>query len=75
MRSLRFETGSGSQIVLGKELARGGEGVVFEVEGDSEIAAKMYHQGKAADRREKVSAMVSAQWHCVTSNAGPHGGA
>ena len=68
MRSPQFITGRGNQISLGRELARGGEGVVFEIQGDPKTLAKIYLQGKAADRRDKIASMVAAQWYSLFSN-------
>jgi len=48
---------------LGRELGKGGEGVVFAVDGANELAAKLYHAQHAVDRREKIMAMASSGWH------------
>ncbi len=67
MSSLRHvRTAAGKQVVIGKELGKGGEGTVYQLEGDQKIAVKLYHQGQAAERRDKVTAMVSARWHSTT---------
>jgi DNA-binding helix-hairpin-helix protein with protein kinase domain len=63
-----FHTFGGREIVLGRELGRGGEGNVYEVQGVLELAAKIYHQNKAGDRAEKISAMTSAKWHTLAPN-------
>jgi DNA-binding helix-hairpin-helix protein with protein kinase domain len=66
MSSLRHvRTAAGKQVVLGKELGRGGEGIVYQLEGDANLAVKLYHPGQVADRREKILAMVAANWHSV----------
>lgn len=50
----------GSPIQLGKEIGRGGEGCVFEVEGVAGMAAKIYHQTPlSSDQVEKLETMVS----------------
>jgi DNA-binding helix-hairpin-helix protein with protein kinase domain len=64
-RQLRTQTGR--PILLGRELGRGGEGIVYELEGDLTVAAKIYHQDKLAERRQKIEAIVAAEWHKITS--------
>jgi DNA-binding helix-hairpin-helix protein with protein kinase domain len=64
-----LRTQNGRQITLGPELGRGGEGTVYEVQGNSSIAAKIYHPDKAAERRQKIEAMVAAGWHNAGSTA------
>jgi DNA-binding helix-hairpin-helix protein with protein kinase domain len=59
---------AGHSILIGKELGKGGEGSVFAIEGHSQLAAKLYHKDKAADRAEKISAMTSARWHVAATN-------
>jgi len=50
----------GRPLRLGKELGRGGEGSVFEVEGVANLAAKIYHQTPLPeDHVEKLETMVS----------------
>jgi DNA-binding helix-hairpin-helix protein with protein kinase domain len=45
---------------LGKQFGRGGEGAVFEVEGQPTLLAKVYHKRPLADEQvAKLSAMVS----------------
>jgi DNA-binding helix-hairpin-helix protein with protein kinase domain len=56
-------------VVLGKLLGRGGEGAVFEVAGQPELAAKIYHSEKARERQRKISAMVSSDFQSRVSNA------
>jgi DNA-binding helix-hairpin-helix protein with protein kinase domain len=65
-RQLRTQTGR--SIVLANELGKGGEGVVYEVHGNDHVAAKIYHRDKAADRSEKIEAIVRAEWHKVSSS-------
>ena len=62
-----LHTQSGQQIVLGSELGKGGEGIVYRLQGNAKLAAKIYHANKAAERRDKIEAIVSAQWHKSTN--------
>src|SRR6266567_1946410 len=64
-----LRTQRGRQITLGQELGRGGEGIVYEVSGDRTMAAKIYHQDKISERRQKVEAMVAAGWHKAAPTA------
>jgi DNA-binding helix-hairpin-helix protein with protein kinase domain len=52
----------GGQIRLGRQIGKGGEGAVFEAQDRNEVAVKLYWPTKAADRRDKVGAMVAAAW-------------
>src|SRR4051794_7280861 len=58
-----YRTPRGNPVRLGAVLGRGGEGTVLAVEGDPGLAAKIYLPGLAAERRDKVLAMVDARWH------------
>jgi DNA-binding helix-hairpin-helix protein with protein kinase domain len=70
MSSLRhIFTQTGKHVVLGKELGKGGEGIVYQVDGEPDVAAKIYHQDGATERSEKLLAMVSANWHEASSYA------
>ena len=51
---------SGMRINLGPEVGRGGEGAVYEVMGTPDLVAKVYTDGRADGRREKIEAMVAA---------------
>src|SRR6266852_7848956 len=62
-----LRTRSGKQITLGSELGKGGEGIVYRLPGNSNAAAKIYHSNTAAERREKIAAIVTAQWSKATS--------
>jgi len=64
----RISNAAGREIKLGPELGRGGEGTVYAVEGNPAIAAKIYHADKARERREKILAMVNANWHAQATN-------
>lgn len=48
----------GRQIALGKELGRGGEATVYEVEGDRTSVAKIYHRQPDNETMEKLARMV-----------------
>jgi len=51
---------NGQPVRLGKEIGRGGEGSVFEVEGLENLAAKIYHQTPLEEEQvEKLETMVS----------------
>ena len=70
---IAVRTSLGRTLRLGKQIGRGGEGVVYEVANQPDLAAKLYLSGKAAHRREKVAAMVAAGWHeSVAVVAFPH---
>src|SRR6266705_2807025 len=56
-------TSRGQTVRVGKQLGRGGEGIVCEAADQRDIAIKLFWPNKAADRRDKISAMVSAGWH------------
>ena len=45
-------------LALGAEIARGGEGVVFEVVSRQEIVAKVYHKEISTDKIPKLHRMV-----------------
>lgn len=51
----------GSQVGLGERIGRGGEGEVYALANDDGHAVKIYSGAGGADRREKISAMVSAK--------------
>ncbi|GGA17083.1 helix-hairpin-helix domain-containing protein [Dyella nitratireducens] len=53
--------GTGRRVLLGKELGRGGEGSVFDVQGEGELAAKIYHSGVDAQKQAKLRHMVQNQ--------------
>jgi DNA-binding helix-hairpin-helix protein with protein kinase domain len=67
MASRQLRTQNGRSIILANELGKGGEGTVYEVQGDAAIAVKIYRPDKAAERRQKIEAIVAAQWHKNTS--------
>src|SRR5688500_18455758 len=51
----------GERLVLAKRLGGGGEGDVYEVEGQPEWCAKVLHPGRRTEAKfDKVQAMVAA---------------
>ena len=63
-----FHTASGARVILGPEIGRGGEGSVYEVVGAPDLVAKVYTDGRADDRREKIEAMAAAGLHRQASH-------
>src|SRR6266478_3922433 len=57
MMSSVFNTESGP-VRLGAEIARGGEGIVYEVPSDPSIVAKVYSKLADSNKSCKLSAMV-----------------
>lgn len=49
----------GNPILLSKELGRGGEGSVFNLQNSSEVVAKLYNKIPDAEKAEKIAAMIS----------------
>ena len=45
-------------IILGAELGGGGEGKIYEVQGEPSLVAKVYHQGKNINE-EKLEVMFA----------------
>lgn len=60
-----YTTGSGGTVRLGAVLGRGGEGTVHAVHDDQRLAAKIYLPGLAAERAEKIAAMIAAGLHAA----------
>src|SRR4051794_6291394 len=54
-----FVDGKGSRVRLGREVARGGEGAVFDVEGDPRLVAKLYLRPLNDEKRSKLSWMAA----------------
>jgi DNA-binding helix-hairpin-helix protein with protein kinase domain len=54
-----FFDGQGRRVRLGDEFARGGEGAVFNVEGDSRLLAKLYLRPLNDEKRRKLSWMAA----------------
>lgn len=59
----------GKKVNLGPLLGKGGEGAVYNVTGSPDIAVKIYNDGKAAERREKIAAMVFAGLSRTSDNS------
>jgi DNA-binding helix-hairpin-helix protein with protein kinase domain len=55
------QTSLGRVFHLAKQIGKGGEGAIYEAKEQNDIALKLYWPNKAQSRREKVSAMASAQ--------------
>lgn len=58
-----FTTGSNRALRTTSVLGRGGEGTVFNIEGQPDLAAKIYTDGKHLARRDKIAAMVANELH------------
>jgi len=54
-----FVDSSGQRVRLGREIARGGEGAVFDVEGQQSIVAKLYLKPLNEEKRRKLSWMAA----------------
>jgi DNA-binding helix-hairpin-helix protein with protein kinase domain len=61
------KTSLGQTFHLAKLIGRGGEGAVYEVQEQTDLALKLYWPTKAESRRDKLSAMASAQWYKTNS--------
>lgn len=59
MSSARTFDVNGSPIALGKELGRGGEGAVYDVQGRQDLVAKLYHSPPKPDHAAKLAAMTA----------------
>jgi DNA-binding helix-hairpin-helix protein with protein kinase domain len=55
---MRVVDSAGNPIVLGPEMGRGGEGVVYELASNSSLVAKIYYRPLDANRASKINAMV-----------------
>lgn len=73
---------AGHPVPLGAEIGRGGEGVVFAVEGRSDLVAKLYHSTISAQRADKLRLMSHlrteellkiAAWPISTLHRSPSG--
>lgn len=51
--SKSFYTSTGTVVHLGRELGKGGEGSVFDVDSDQRIVAKIYHKDKAPNQSKQ----------------------
>lgn len=61
------QTSLGKTLHLTKQIGKGGEGAIYETREQTDIVVKLYWPTKAADRKEKVSAMASAAWYRSTA--------
>jgi DNA-binding helix-hairpin-helix protein with protein kinase domain len=61
--TLVLRTGGGSTLKLGRKIGMGGEGTVYTVEGQPQVAAKIYRPDIRASRQAKITAIVAEQWH------------
>jgi DNA-binding helix-hairpin-helix protein with protein kinase domain len=60
-------TGGGNTIKLGRYIGQGGEGIVYSIQNDSNLAAKIYLPHLASERQSKLIAMVSARLYASAS--------
>jgi TonB family protein len=60
-------TSLGQTFHLAKQIGQGGEGAIYEIREQADIALKLYWPTKAESRRGKISAMASAQWYKINS--------
>jgi DNA-binding helix-hairpin-helix protein with protein kinase domain len=49
---------SGNRIAIGKQLGRGGEGAVFDIEGQPNYVAKLYHAALTPQKSRKIITMA-----------------
>ena len=61
------QTSSGQTFHLAKQIGQGGEGAIYEIREKNDVALKLYWPTKADSRRDKISAMASAQWYKTNS--------
>lgn len=54
-----FYDSNGIEISLGREIGRGGEGVVYSVSNRENLVAKIYHETVSDDKAEKLREMVA----------------
>ena len=50
-----------TEVALGREIAKGGEGRIHELEGKPGLVAKVYHQLPTSEKAAKLEAMVAAR--------------
>lgn len=53
-----YYTLSGTSVNMATEIGRGGEGRILTIEGDPDLAAKVYHKEPSPEQRDKILAMV-----------------
>ena len=59
MAASKFVDQNNQPVTLGRELGRGGEAVVYEVAGRSDLVAKIYHSAPGVVYQTKLRALVS----------------
>jgi len=69
MRNELVYTWSGSPLRLGREIGRGGEGVVYEIEGRAEQVAKVYLSPVDSQKTAKLQTMVLKRTDALTKLA------
>ena len=57
---MRFLTGRGGTVDLGRELGKGGEGAVYELPATSRAVAKLYHESLTPRKQHKIRLMTRA---------------
>lgn len=58
MNASKLTDRAGRRVALGPELARGGEGAVFDVRDRPELVAKLYHEAPTPARADKLKALA-----------------
>jgi DNA-binding helix-hairpin-helix protein with protein kinase domain len=66
MRNELVYTSNGSPLRLGREIGRGGEGVVYEIEGRAEQVAKLYLAPVDSQKTAKLQTMVLKRTDALT---------
>ena len=61
------QTSLGRTLHLTRQIGKGGEGAIYEVRDQHDIAIKLYWPNKSQSRRDKIAAMASAQWYKTNS--------
>jgi DNA-binding helix-hairpin-helix protein with protein kinase domain len=69
MRNELVYTSNGSPLRLGREIGRGGEGVVYEIEGRAEQVAKLYLAPVDSQKTAKLQTMVLKRTDALTKLA------
>lgn len=64
---LKFRRLDGSLITTAKVIGRGGEGFVYTLDSNPNLAAKIYKQSISDTRRDKIFSMTQKQWHKNTA--------
>jgi DNA-binding helix-hairpin-helix protein with protein kinase domain len=55
---MHYFTGDGQSVSLGKRIAAGGEGAIYEVSGNPKLLAKLYHKPPDPKKAAKLDSMV-----------------